>query len=32
MSTTTRLFSAVFGPEILRDYPNIDGVIGLGHQ
>lgn len=31
-ASTVRHIQRCFGPEILRDYPNIDGVIGLTHK
>jgi altronate hydrolase len=31
-ASTTRFIQRRFGPEVLRDYPNIDGVIGLTHK
>jgi altronate hydrolase len=31
-ASTVRYIQRRFGPEILRDYPNIDGVIGLTHK
>ncbi|HLG61060.1 MAG TPA: altronate dehydratase family protein [Ktedonosporobacter sp.] len=31
-ASTVRHIQRRFGPEILRDYPNIDGVIGLTHK
>ncbi len=31
-ASTIRLIQNKFGPEIMRDYPNIDGVIGLTHK
>ncbi len=31
-ASTVRLIERRFSPEVLRDYPNIDGVIGLTHK
>jgi altronate hydrolase len=31
-ASTVRAIERRFGPEVLRDYPNIDGVIGLTHK
>jgi altronate hydrolase len=31
-ATTVRYIQRRLGPELLRDYPNIDGVIGLTHK
>ncbi len=31
-ASTTRFIQRRFGPEVLRSYPNIDGVIGLTHK
>ncbi|MBE3558459.1 MAG: altronate dehydratase [Ktedonobacteraceae bacterium] len=31
-ASTVRFIERRFGPEVLRDYPNIDGVIGLTHK
>lgn len=31
-ASTIRQIQARFGPDILRDYPNVDGVIGMTHK
>lgn len=31
-ASTIRLIQRRFGPEVVRDYPNIEGVIGLTHK